>query len=358
LNGILAEQTVSLNLKRKEIKTKKLVVAALAVLILASASMILIANSGSVDFDIERNESEIRITNTSKGPLEGFTWTVRDEMNFMRSSTAVSDSGIILDPDGELFGPGVYRVTLTAQGFLGEKNQSKLIVINGDRVNSVVWVHNAKPYYLEYSITTSSMIQYLKGGAKGGIERWPGNSANSDLVGMYAGTTDGALTKLITDLRDIADKAKLTNETELTNFIMAFVQYGITYEEDSETAGSPEYWRYPMETLYSGVGDCEDVAMLTMALLKGVFKLNGMDKNVALALFWGNSDVGGHAMAAIELGSAPTAMPVSTEIMVENTNLYNVDGKTYYVCETTNTGWKAGWISVKYNMAPDHLIVI
>jgi len=237
-------------------------------------------------------------------------------------------------------------------------------VINGEKVRSVLWFYGMNPYSLEYSIKTSEMFQYLKGGQKGSIERWPGDSADSDLVSRYVNTSQtDALNKLIADLAGIAESSGITDDISLTNFIMAFVQYSIRYESDYKTAGSSEYWKYPTETLYSGVGDCEDVALLTMALLKGVFRSFEKENSVALALYWGRGTgedrIDGHAMAAIELSTAPTAEPASNEIKMEDADLYKVDGITYYVCETVSKGWRTGWIGLNYSdVAPDHLIVI
>lgn len=58
---------------------------------------------------------------------------------------------------------------------------------------------------------------------------------------------------------------------DLTNMqkawlVMAFVQDVITYQTDSAQYGQSEYWAYPIETLYSGKGDCEDTAILFCAI--------------------------------------------------------------------------------------------
>ena len=347
--------------KRKETDVRKLVVAAVLVLLITSSSVMFLTYSGSVSFDIEENETEVRITNSSSGSMHGFIWNVRDEMNFMISYTSEGEGGLILTKGEGSLEPGIYRITLTAYNFAGtEKTEVKKHTIHGERVQEAKWNYNGEPYTLEYTIKASSMTQYLSGGSKGNIERWPGNSVDAALVSRYTDAKD------ILPIEDITEKLKglmyakgITEDAERTNFIMAFVQSLISYESDMDTKGSPEFWKYPLETLFSRAGDCEDVAMLTMTLLKGVFKLYGIDKSVALVLYWGDDVIGGHAMAAIELSTEP-APPNELEFWrtVTDTSLYEVDGKTYYVCETTGEFWKVGWISTKYSMAPDHLIVI
>lgn len=49
-------------------------------------------------------------------------------------------------------------------------------------------------------------------------------------------------------------------------FVLRFVQT-IPYLEDMETRGVEEYWKFPMETLWDGGGDCEDKTILYDTLM-------------------------------------------------------------------------------------------
>jgi len=74
----------------------------------------------------------------------------------------------------------------------------------------------------------------------------------------------------------------------LAQFLAWFVQDAIDYEEDGpNTGGMTEYWKYPLETLIDGKGDCEDGSILLAALLTAA----GYDAGIFL--------LPGHAMAAI-----------------------------------------------------------
>ena len=362
LNGTPIEHTAEPFFpKRKEADIKKLVVAAVAILIITSASVMFLTYSGSVSFNIEEDDTEIRITNSSNGSMRGFRWIVMDEMDFRNIFVSEAEGGLIITKDDSFLRPGIYRIVLSAINFAGvEKTEVKRHTIHGERVQEANWKYNGEWYSLEYSMTAWSMTQFLSGGSKGNIERWPGDSADSALVSRYIDAKDMTPIDDITKkLKEKMDVKNITEEAEITNFVMAFVQYTIDYQSDIVTKGSPEFWKYPMETLFSKAGDCEDVAMLTMTLLKGVFKLNSIEKSVALALYWGDDVTGGHAMAAVALGTkpiSPTVLDVGK--MMENTKLYEVDDVTYYVCETTSERWKVGWLSPNYSMAPDHLIVI
>lgn len=48
--------------------------------------------------------------------------------------------------------------------------------------------------------------------------------------------------------------------------IQKFVCSFLTYVGDDEQQGSPEYWQFAFETLYSKLGDCEDGAILITSL--------------------------------------------------------------------------------------------
>jgi transglutaminase-like putative cysteine protease len=47
-----------------------------------------------------------------------------------------------------------------------------------------------------------------------------------------------------------------------------FVHNAVYYMSDADSTGYAEYWKYPDETLYDGVGDCEDTTFLYASLLR------------------------------------------------------------------------------------------
>ena len=364
LNGpIPVEHTVgTLYPERRGQNAKKLIAASVAVLVLISGAMLFVTYSGDADFDIEDNGNEVKVTNTSSGSMHGYRWIILDEMNYMNNLIISEGDEVVIPLTGEgSFQPGIYRIMLVAYNIMGvEKTEVKRHVINGERVQETEWKYNNKDYTLSYSMTASSMLPYLEGGKKGDIERWPGNAVNEELVRRYTDVTSvTALENLAKGLREKLDADNIIKETDRINFIMAFVQYTIGYMEDQSTKGSPEFWRYPAETLFAKVGDCEDVAMLTMTLIREVFKLYSMDVDVALVLYWGvKGVVDGHAIAAVALDKMTFLLSGSKA--TKGGSIYcEDDGKTYYVCETTSREWEIGRLGLKYqNLKPDHLITI
>ncbi|HNX16955.1 MAG TPA: PEGA domain-containing protein [Methanoregula sp.] len=138
------------------------------------------------------------------------------------------------------------------------------------------------------------------------------------------------LNDLIGKLKDASGSRNRAARGDYHN-VVAFVQ-SIAYVSDIDpaTGQKTEYWKYPIETLADGKGDCEDTAILTAALLKA------MDYDVAVVLLPRANP--GHAAVAVAC---------------ENCNgyYYPLDGKKYYFLETTGTGFSLG--SMDFEDGPD-----
>ena len=69
-------------------------------------------------------------------------------------------------------------------------------------------------------------------------------------------------------LNHVIDEAKLKKSTfnETAHACQKFVNDFLAYKFDEETADCVEFWQFPFETIQSGIGDCEDGAILTAAL--------------------------------------------------------------------------------------------
>lgn len=49
--------------------------------------------------------------------------------------------------------------------------------------------------------------------------------------------------------------------------VQRFVVRSMTYKYDDESSNVPEFWQFPFESIQSGIGDCEDGAILIASLL-------------------------------------------------------------------------------------------
>ncbi len=104
--------------------------------------------------------------------------------------------------------------------------------------------------------------------------------------------------------------------------ILTFIQDVIGYELDSNQYDKAEFWATPMETLYSGMGDCEDTALMFVSIAKL------MDVDCGFVTF--NHDVdntpdSGHMSIAV-------ALTENERISGGNTFVYK--GTTYAYGET------------------------
>ena len=112
-----------------------------------------------------------------------------------------------------------------------------------------------------------------------------------------------------------------------------FVQEAIRYEPDVNVYGeSIEYPKYPIETLYSKSGDCEDKAILLAALLKAY----------------------GYDAALIEYD---THMTVGICLDEYDGSYYEVDGKKYFFIETTDV-WEIGEVPDEFVDADAYVHVL
>lgn len=125
---------------------------------------------------------------------------------------------------------------------------------------------------------------------------------------------------LIGVLKEAGENKQLAARNDYRN-VVSFVQ-SIEYEKDLDpvTNQETEYWKYPIETLADGKGDCEDTAILTAALLKE------MGYDVAMVIL---SD---HAAVGIACDTC-------------NGYYYPVGDKRYYFLETTSAGSSLGTMS-------------
>ncbi|MHA1207365.1 MAG: DUF4332 domain-containing protein [Candidatus Hodarchaeales archaeon] len=69
-------------------------------------------------------------------------------------------------------------------------------------------------------------------------------------------------------LNHVIKEAKLKKSTlnETAHACQKFVNDFLVYKFDEETADCVEFWQFPFETIQSGIGDCEDGAILIAAL--------------------------------------------------------------------------------------------
>lgn len=169
--------------------------------------------------------------------------------------------------------------------------------------------------WMEISIDANMYLYYSSLGrfqGLGNYEKYVDDANNRALVAKIANM-----------IRDIGAKLSYS-DADLAREAVRFVQEVIEYEYDDDTTYIDEYPRYPVETLYERVGDCEDTSILMAALLK------------ELGFEVGLLSLPGHV-----------AVAVKTSDDYHDGPYYTFGGKRYLYIESTGI-WDIGKIPDKY----------
>ena len=127
---------------------------------------------------------------------------------------------------------------------------------------------------------------------------------------------DDVLSVMTNAMTDLAVEQGYTNK-ELAYMAIRLVQ-SIKYVTDEEATGKEDYPKYPIETVYEMEGDCEDLSILLVGLLR---KMGFETCFVVLT---------DHVGVGIRLDDA------------ENGTYFEYEGVKYYYVETTAEGWNIG----------------
>lgn len=179
------------------------------------------------------------------------------------------------------------------------------------------WQFRGEEWFWDLNITqkkANEVLEYYK------KKPHPHRTA-ADFANIYCNDPDDDkfLAALGQELKARGEIAGL-DKYETIDMGISFVQ-GLKYVSDSASTGYDEYPRYPLETLLSQQGDCEDTAIFIATMLRE------MGFGSALIILPGNP---GHCAVGIK-GEAP--LPGY---------YFTVNGTRYYYLETTSPGWKVG----------------
>lgn len=122
-------------------------------------------------------------------------------------------------------------------------------------------------------------------------------------------------------VRNVAEEMRILtedmNDVDTVNMVSSLVDAIVQYKADEpDMLGSAEYYQYPEETLYLRTGDCEDYAILTVAILREM----GYDAEVMVSYE--------HSLAGVNVEG-------------EGKSTTSISGITYYTLDSTG-GHKVG----------------
>ncbi|HPR41731.1 MAG TPA: transglutaminase domain-containing protein [Candidatus Methanofastidiosa archaeon] len=118
-------------------------------------------------------------------------------------------------------------------------------------------------YFWQYA--TYSILSHWKAMEKDTSEYYQYPIDDSDVLNSFVIYNDGwtLIDQIADELWDLSG-----NEEEYAEIALDFVHSAIFYMSDMESTGQEEFWKYPDETLFDKVGDCEDTAFLYASLLR------------------------------------------------------------------------------------------
>jgi hypothetical protein len=221
---------------------------------------------------------------------------------------------------------GQYRIYASRDG-VTEKVFDALVDSSVAREFS--WTYDGESYTLRLDIDYSD-VQYARGyySPQERTAERPEHERDRTFVTMsYTDPHMAAYTEAVAS--SLMDSYRASHggidEYGFLDFLLVFTQ-NIEYANDLDSTGYEEYWKFPLETLFDGCGDCEDTSILFVAIAHQCRAVLGSDYRLSLQL------MPGHASAGVIL-SSPTGYPK------------NPDGFIYG--ETTATGYDLGEIPDK-----------
>ncbi len=232
----------------------------------------------------------------------------------VQKGSEINDLGfegcVVRDGDGEpIIGisnlePGPYTAELRKDGCL----RTMEFLVDDHREFSLTWEFDGRTYSIgtdvPYSGIYASLHEYPN------IARF--NQGIQGQIEAFHTADDPTLQAIASELKQMGDGM---DRRTFAEFVLKFVQ-NVPYITDLESRGSDEFWKFPLETLWDGGGDCEDTTFLYGTLM-GI-----CGYRVAFVLF---SD---HAMSALDLSGSGVRIPV--------------DGYGFLLCETTQSSYSLG----------------
>ncbi len=201
--------------------------------------------------------------------------------------------------------------------FLGETYRLVLTLTDGYSHNSVGLENGTWTIRLSVPNSAYSFYKALPGGFR--------YSFNHTYLQYFLTGNDTYVQELAADLGEISREEGFDELTTL-NFVLSFVQNAMAYLDDMQTTGFYDYYKFPLETLVEGGGDCEDKSILMATVAHDLgYDVVLIVMNITLA------QTAGHVAVGANVGEVNNSNPLSRYLRY----YYVYDGKRYYYMETT-----------------------
>jgi len=308
----------------------------------------------SGDFLIEREVFTVSLTNDGKiafalnddisSKYDYYSWTFFDNDHVSSADTRfyVAYSGETVNKEEPVLyylSQNVGEYSISVKCYAGPEEERELLKTysgtvrySGTITKEYTWIYQGELYSAKTSFSFDEYRHYKEMNDKGR------RVVDYGRVVSFVTYEDPAIVALAESIKE-AYGDRSTSDQKFAAFVLGFVQicfdyppYSTLMGADRYQYGQEEYFAYPMETIFYGMGDCEDTSILAAAL----FKALGYEAGVVM--------IPQHAVAAVGLDSyAPGSYSSRSYEIISQT----IDGVTYYACETTvNSPQGIGLISL------------
>ena len=256
-------------------------------------------------------------------------------------STSVADSTdtpmMVIDASNFTYGECTVKFTLTTEGSLftskTETISGTISYIEGDGLFDTSGTYT-RSYAWQFGFSSSDYSKYGFTVSYPYSDYWNGYYKNTKLLDTeslrnyknYSWVTEFATSsesvKLLSDAIKKEYTAYSSNDEKFAEFILAFgqISYEYGYDHSQYITGtgtnkeSTDYWAYCDQTIFSGIGDCEDTSILIASIMKAL----------------------GYNTACVVLPSHMTfAVELSEYGLMSQAYNFKIEEKPYYLCETT-----------------------
>ncbi len=180
-------------------------------------------------------------------------------------SKIVEGRSLVLD------GPGRYSIQLYVDGW---KTRTGTVTFMGDVLRTYSWTQDIPGGgSYDYSVTLPiRMSDYLGYADHIDAVRHHDDSLENSRFAVVDDALRLIEAILEDEFEDVRGNAVRTDGQEYLDYLLSFVQCCIACPVSDEMSsdeliyGEAEYWAYPLETLYRGMGDSEDTSTLAAAL--------------------------------------------------------------------------------------------
>lgn len=280
---------------------------------------------GDMSASIDQNGYLIvRLSGNIADRYSSFNWVLRNE--FLNEIQAVTnDTGTLTWQSPSI---GQYTVTVTcidpATG--GSEVFTGTIEYCGNVHTQYTFVYDGVSYTVYVDVDHTEYLHY----SSGDIAYLSDRTSNTASAGSNFITTEGAVAILADRL--MTAYGNPDNTSGFADFVLCFVQSCFPSGSDSYIHSQPVYWAFPSETLYKGIGDSGDLAVLAASILRSC----GYDAGIAV--------IHGEAFVAVSLQEYTDTGGADGLHLVR----VSEGGTQYYLGQLTEGRTALGYIGSEY----------